>query len=254
VNKADCILRWHGSKRQLAPTIVKLFPRDYEKMVYVEPFCGSAAVFFAKRPSKLEVLNDLDEELVNFLMTVKLHPRELVHALRLVPNSRVLFAEMFDVGARFSTIVRAARWFYLNMVSFGGLRESWAAQKVGGGGQGDVSRFPSLIFRAAVRLRGARIESQDANSLIKTYDHQNVMFYIDPPYLGCAPYAIAFGDAGWNALKANLARIEGKFVLSTEASARMKLLWRGFHQRVIHMRGTFGVNDRVQKELLVWNC
>ena len=98
MNKADCILRWHGSKRQLAPAIVKLFPRDYEKLIYVEPFCGGAAVYFVKRPSRSEVLNDLDGDLVNVLLTIKFHAHELIRCLRLVPNSRALFAEALDAG------------------------------------------------------------------------------------------------------------------------------------------------------------
>jgi DNA adenine methylase len=39
--------------------------------VYVEPFVGGAAVFFAKPPSKMVVINDINGELVNFYKVVK---------------------------------------------------------------------------------------------------------------------------------------------------------------------------------------
>jgi site-specific DNA-adenine methylase len=31
----------------------------------VEPFCGAAALYFMKKPAKVEVLNDISGELVN---------------------------------------------------------------------------------------------------------------------------------------------------------------------------------------------
>ena len=118
--RVEKLFKWHGSKRQLAPQIVALFPPNYERLCYVEPFCGSAAVLFAKRRSSCEVLNDLDEDLLNFLVTVKMHALELYRTLRLLPNSRLEFARLMDCGGRCSSIVRAARWWYLNQTGFGG--------------------------------------------------------------------------------------------------------------------------------------
>jgi len=249
MNKTEQLLRWHGSKRMLAPTIVKLFPAGYEKMVYVEPFCGSASVFWCKRPSKLEVLNDLDEGLVNFLMTVKLHPRELARTLRLIPNSRALFAAMLDINTRFSTILGAARFCYLSHVSFGGLREHWAYGKLG-----HLHRLPRRFYRWAARLARAYIECAPWQEVVEKYDSPMALFYIDPPYLGVKPYHCGpFGEADWKELRATLAGLKGKFVLSAEGTARMKLLWRGFHRRLTSVRSSLGPNDRIQKELLVWN-
>ncbi|MBA7543436.1 hypothetical protein ES705_35767 [subsurface metagenome] len=49
-----------GGKRYLAKTIVSYIP---EHKTYVEPFIGGGAVFFAKEPSEVEVINDLDKEI-----------------------------------------------------------------------------------------------------------------------------------------------------------------------------------------------
>lgn len=40
-------------------------------LLYCEPFCGGAAVFFRKAPSGIEVLNDHDEFIVNFYQVLK---------------------------------------------------------------------------------------------------------------------------------------------------------------------------------------
>ena len=34
--------------------------------IYIEPFCGGAAVFFAKQPAQLSIINDTNKEIVNF--------------------------------------------------------------------------------------------------------------------------------------------------------------------------------------------
>ena len=56
-------LTYYGGKQLLASRIIKLLP---EHEGYVEPFCGGAAVFWRKLPSKWEVLNDSNRELINF--------------------------------------------------------------------------------------------------------------------------------------------------------------------------------------------
>src|SRR5690242_16672671 len=58
-------LPYVGGKRRVAPRIVRMIP---EHIAYVEPFAGGAQVFFHKPPSRIEVLNDLDSEIVNLAL------------------------------------------------------------------------------------------------------------------------------------------------------------------------------------------
>ena len=60
--KMRAIIRYPGSKWGLADWIISHFPENYDKMVYLEPFCGSGAVFFNKIPGAVETVNDLDGE------------------------------------------------------------------------------------------------------------------------------------------------------------------------------------------------
>jgi DNA adenine methylase len=61
-------ISYYGGKQQLAKTILSLIP---EHRLYCEPFLGGGAIFFAKPPSKVEIINDTNGELINFYRVVK---------------------------------------------------------------------------------------------------------------------------------------------------------------------------------------
>ncbi|WP_140915395.1 DNA adenine methylase, partial [Listeria monocytogenes] len=51
------ILNYPGSKWSLADLIIDNMPKHKS---YLEPFCGSCAVFMNKQKATLETINDLD--------------------------------------------------------------------------------------------------------------------------------------------------------------------------------------------------
>jgi len=56
-------ITYYGGKQQLSQIILGLIP---EHNLYCEPFCGGAAIFFAKEPVPVEIINDTNRELINF--------------------------------------------------------------------------------------------------------------------------------------------------------------------------------------------
>ena len=67
-------LSYLGGKNRVARKIISLIP---EHTCYIEPFCGGAQVFFHKEPSKVELLNDLNDDIFNFLRICQIHHEEL---------------------------------------------------------------------------------------------------------------------------------------------------------------------------------
>src|SRR6187549_1055899 len=104
-------LSYIGGKRRIANYLVSLIP---EHITYVETFAGGAQLFFHKPRSRVEVLNDSDDQIVNFLRVCQRHPAELTRLLRWQPASRRLFDwYRAQAGEPLTDIERAARFFYL---------------------------------------------------------------------------------------------------------------------------------------------
>lgn len=82
------LFRYPGSKWSIAEWIISHFPDEYEKMIYLEPFVGSGAVFFNKNPGRVETINDLESEIVNVFRVLRDQPDALKRALELTPYSR----------------------------------------------------------------------------------------------------------------------------------------------------------------------
>src|SRR5438034_8973448 len=79
------ILKYPGAKWHRAAWIVSHLPAH---TVYVEPYCGSAAIFFSKEPSEHEVLNDLSSSIVNLFRIIRERGDELAAAIAMTPWSR----------------------------------------------------------------------------------------------------------------------------------------------------------------------
>lgn len=91
---------WIGGKEKIAPYILQTFPAKLAQ--YVEPFGGSGAVLLAlpQDPSRLDIYNDLDAELVNLYSCIKECSNVLLRELKFLPiHSRRLFEYYRDFVA-----------------------------------------------------------------------------------------------------------------------------------------------------------
>lgn len=180
---------YYGAKGRLAPWIASLFP---EHRLYFEPFCGSAAVLFAKEPSLHEVINDRSDAVTTFFRVVRDAPDELQRALALTPYSRTEYraADLDEAGL--SDLERARRFFVRTTQSFNGggtgptHRCSWSngIRTTGGSRTTTILSTVDALIAFAERLRPVIIENRSYEHLLGLYDGPRAVFYVDPPYLG----------------------------------------------------------------------
>jgi DNA adenine methylase len=175
------IIPWIGGKRRLAKHILPRFP---EHTCYVEPFAGAAALFFLKPPVKAEVLNDINGDLVNLYRVVKNHLDEFVRQFRWSLTSRQMYewAKM-TTPETLTDIQRAATFYYLQKLAFGGKVESRTfGTATTSGPRLNLLRIEEELSAAHLRLSQTTIEHLPWQACIDRYDRPHTLFYCDPPY------------------------------------------------------------------------
>jgi len=174
-------LKWPGGKRWLAADHRDVFPKKFER--YVEPFLGSASVFFALQPERA-LLSDANEELITAYRAIRSKPKAVIDALNrhAARHSDAYYYETRSTQPE-GLIERAARLIYLNRTCFNGI------YRVNLDGVFNVPRgtkntviLPTDDFHALSRvLRGAQLENKDFEEIIDQAGDGDFVF-ADPPY------------------------------------------------------------------------
>jgi DNA adenine methylase len=181
---------YFGGKQTVAARIAALLPPHGH---YVEPFAGSLAVLLAKRPSRMETVNDLDGDLMTFWRVLRDRPADLERACALTPHSRAEHQAAYEPAA--DELEQARRvWVRLTQGRGGhtSRRTGWryfvdpgTSPNVSAGMPAYVAGYAARIVPAADRLAMVSLESLPALDLIAKYGQfSNVLIYADPPYLG----------------------------------------------------------------------
>lgn len=225
-------LPYIGGKSRLAKQLIALFPAHHS---YIEPFCGGAQVFFHKPTSRVEVLNDLDGELMNFLRICQQHHGELLRWLHYAVASR----RMHDLHTRqdpslLTDVQRAARYLYLQRTSWGGKVKG---QNYNGRptepGKVSATVIGDAIERTAKRLDRVQLENLPYEQVLERYDRPDALFYLDPPYVDMPYYNFNFSKNDFGRLAERLAALKGKFLLSINDHPVSREAFRQFHVREV---------------------
>jgi len=251
---AKPIIPWMGGKTRLSKEILPLFP---EHTCYVEVFAGGAALFYKKAPAKVEVLNDINGDLVNLYRVVQHHLEEFVRQFKWAISSRQVYEwEKQKQPETLTDIQRAARFYYLQKLAFGG--------KVDGQTYGTATttaprlnllRLEDDLSAAHLRLARVNIENLDWVKIIKKYDREHTFFYLDPPYFETAGYGVDFGLEQYEKM-AELARsIKGKMLISINDHKVIQETFKGLSNKRLKINYTVGGshNKKQAHELLIWN-
>ncbi|WP_232335202.1 DNA adenine methylase [Thermoactinomyces sp. CICC 10520] len=254
-------LIWFGGKGRVASEIINRMP---EHKVYVEPFGGAAHVLAQKPPASNEVYNDIDGELVNFLLVARDKPDELARACETLPYSRQLYEEWRDTPPTTDKFERAVRFFYLNRcgIQKGNgpktYRTGWKHNsKPNQNPARSYQNACKLIQEFARRMREVQIENDDFRRIIQKYDSPDTLFYVDPPYIGREQYyAGGFTEKTHRDLANLLANIQGLAIVSYYPDPLLDELYAGW--RFETFQSTRQVIQRTEastktEELLIMN-
>jgi len=243
----DSILNFVGGKHLSCKKIVSLMP-DHD--CYVEVFAGGLWTFFRKAQSKIEIINDINSSLIGFYRVIQRSPDKFMEREKYEMYSSDLYYEyLYDyyikkyynegmskedisfelklsleyvikiISTEFSEVEKAFRFFCL-------IKEAFSSKFGGGFGFGSVRNNAKAFFNEfkivdniTKRLKNAVIDNRDFQEVIKSYDNERVLFYLDPPYVASDNddcYKISFTLHDHQRLYETLSKIKGKFILTID--------------------------------------
>lgn len=265
----DCppFLRWAGSKRRLLPVLQSFWTAKHKR--YIEPFAGSACLFFALKPPKA-VLGDLNPELVSTYLEVKYRlPAVLADLHKSPKNDADEYKRLRSaVPKTMAASERAARFIYLNRYCFNGIYRTnlqgrfnvpFSGQRCG--------NFPSdeVFKKCARRLRCATFVKGDFEKVLQKAVPGDLV-YMDPPFAVRArrvfreydPSTFRHEDIqrlrGW---MEELAKKNVTFVVSYAESDEADVLKREFDYQTVSVRRNiagFVESRTLSNEVIITNC
>ena len=216
---------WMGGKRRLSKNILPLFP---DHTCYVEAFAGAGALFFAKEPAKVEVLNDIDGDIVNLYRVVKHHLDEFCRQFRWALHAREIHKWAYDTPPETLTdIQRGARFYYLLKCGFGAQVGTSFGTSATAPPKLNLLRLEEDLSAAHLRLARTSIERLDWRKVVEKYDRAATLFYFDPPYWGTTGYGHEFTQADYQALADTVRSLKGKAIVSLNDRKEVRALFKG---------------------------
>ena len=254
-------LSYYGGKQQLASKILDMIP---EHKVYCEPFCGGAAIFFAKEPSGVEIINDTNGEIINFYEVLKRDFPALEREIEISLHSRKQHRQarvIYENPDMFDRVKRAWAVWMLANISYGcKLDGSYGYDRNGTNSKKMANKRTGFTSDYAIRLQRVQIECCDALRIIKSRDTPETFFYLDPPYPGTDQgHYDGYTQMDLEALLGVLESLQGKFLLSSFHNAALAERTRknGWHTAEFRMASAMthggGRNVRAKVEVLTAN-
>lgn len=174
-------LRWAGSKRKLIKRLKPYWNGGYQR--YVEPFAGSACLFFALRP-KTALLGDNNKDLINVYRQVRKRPNEIFDRLVRIPRERETYLRWRAKNeAALDPVTRALRFIYLNHNCFNGIYRTNASGKFNVPFGSKLSRYLTRaeFLDCASALKGVSLTGTDFQATLSKVKRGDFV-YLDPPY------------------------------------------------------------------------
>lgn len=176
-------VRWAGSKRPLLPELRKRVPTEFG--TYIEPFAGSACLFFDLQPRRA-ILSDLNAELIGTYRAVRRDASLVVEAFRRIRRGERAYYSVRAINPHsLAETERAARFLYLNRFCFNGLYRTNVAGRFNvpyGPPTKPLTRFEADVVAAGKILASADLISGDFSRTIDVVERGDFV-YIDPPYV-----------------------------------------------------------------------
>jgi DNA adenine methylase len=260
----NSFLKWAGSKRRSLPTLIDMQPSSFER--YVEPFAGSACLFFAVTP-KAALLSDINAELIGSYLQLRDNVEGVIAALEKLPTGKVAFYQLRSIDPKtLGPAEQAARFIFLNRHCFNGLYRTNRAGyfNVPYGQRSGRVPPPSHLRECSRALQSAEMSACSFDTTLAQVRSGDFV-YLDPPYCIAARRVFneysnaAFDQDQLKILRQALLEMDKNsipFLVSYGYSREGLVLGKGFRQRhsfVARQIAGFAGHRRKSRELMFTN-
>lgn len=219
-----------------------------------------AGFYLKKTPSKVEVINDINHDLVNLYRIIKYHFDAFLDEFNSLLFSREQFNDFRKSAYSMTDIQRAVRFYYILRSSFGcKLDNSFTYSKDRVSRMRFGKRLREHLNSVHERLQNVIIENCSYQDIIKRNDKVTTLFYLDPPYWNNENF---YGKGIWSRddfyqLKDILDHIHGKFILSLNNVDEVRNLFKDYRIEQAKTRWTINMHTPNQQyndnELIICN-
>ena len=214
-----------GGKSKIKKLIIeKYFPKDYENMTYIEPFFGAGHIYFEKKPSNKEIINDIDTSIYIIMSGYKKYNSQKIYNSIYKTYTKEDFENIKNSKPK-SDYEKFIRELQLIKLSFYSKGLDFSKRS------GNLNQIkPNLKNMKIIneRLQNTTILNKDYKDLIKKYDSPTSLFYLDPPYENSKnlyKHEILPIKDVYESLK----NIKGKFIISYNDSKEARELFKDYN-------------------------
>ncbi len=182
-NNTRPLFRWAGSKSKLLPKLKPYWSDNFKR--YLEPFAGSAALYFSLQPKKA-LLNDVNSQLIETYEQVRDHPRAVFNRYSKLELGKDSYYKIREINSEtLDPLTSAARFIFLNRFCFNGIyRTNMKGQfnvPFSSSGTGNLQDWETLK-NISKQLKQAKLSNKDYLQFLRSNAREGDFVYLDPPY------------------------------------------------------------------------
>lgn len=258
-------IRWAGSKFKTLHLLRSYWPGNNAN--YIEPFAGSACLFFDIEPQRA-VLGDLNADLIRTFRALRDQPETVITILKSMSISkRSYYLARAKNQDEMSTAEAAARFLFLNKYCFNGLYRTNQKGRFNVPYGHKLRREKidfSLLRGAALLLKRSTLVNEDFETTLDQARNGDFV-YLDPPYainssrLFSEYLPNSFSTDDLERLDRSLIALDKRgvtFVISYADDALVRGLFSRWHTRRTQVRRNiagFAGHRRVANEIVASN-
>jgi len=168
-----------AGKSALAIPLIKLFPKH---KVYVEPFSGSAAVYWRKKPSEQEIISDFSDLWPFVFNTIKNLTDDEIKKLESkqwkIDKKHFELIKGLKKDGQYNELPKLEKLYLLMYLSKASFFRNWTSFDYTAEGRTIKTSFKEW----RERLANTEVVQSDYREIVKKYDSPDTLFFFDPPY------------------------------------------------------------------------